>query len=163
MNDPSRRVGALLNAVPGLEAIYVQLEAAAGLQRVLRETLPPALAGHVQLVRCDAGTALLVASGSAAAARLRMLAPRLTQALRAADSRVREIRIVVDVARQREKVTDSARRLDATGMAAWRQLANSLPTGPLREACRRLSGLAESDCQQQPLENEKGHDHGHDE
>ena len=48
------------------------------------------------------------------------------------------------------------RRLDPTAQAAWRQLASSLPEGPLREACRSmLSPPDGSDRQEQTLEEKE--------
>ncbi len=157
MNEPSRRVGTLLTAVPALKAISVQLETAATLQGALSAALPGNLAANVKLLHCEAGVAVLVAGGSAAAARLRMLAPRVTQSLQAADARVREIRIVVDVVRQSPTQREPDRRLDATAMDAWRRLASSLPEGSLREACRRLiRAQANSVRQEKPLEGHEG-------
>jgi len=164
MKDSSRRLGALLNAVPALKAISVQLEAAARLQRALHAALPDKLAQAASLVHCENGVALISASSAAAAARLRMLAPRLTRTLREADALVREIRVIVDVSRQPAARNGRPRLLDETGMAAWRQLASSLPEGSLRRACRALVRNQEmSDRQQQPLENQKGQDRRDDE
>jgi hypothetical protein len=163
MKDSSRRLGALLNAVPALKAISVQLEDAARLQRALHAALPDNLAACASLVHCENGVALISAS-SAAAARLRMLAPRLTRTLREADARVREIRVIVDVSRQPAARNEPPRLLDETGMAAWRQLASSLPEGSLRQACRALVRKQEtSDRQQEPLENQEGQDRRDDE
>ncbi|MCC7547195.1 MAG: DUF721 domain-containing protein [Burkholderiales bacterium] len=141
----------------------MQLETAAALQRALHGALPPQMAASVGVLHCENGVAVVAAASGAAAARLRMLAPRLTRALRLADPQVREMRIVVDVSRQPRVRTERPCRLDETGMAAWRQLANSLPEGPLRQACRALAGGQErSGLQHQPLENQEGeHDGDH--
>jgi len=164
MKDSSRRLNALLNAVPAIKAISVQLEAAARLQRALRAALPDKLAACASLVHCENGVALVSASSAAAAARLRMLAPRLTRTLREADAQVREIRVIVDVSRRPAARNAPTRPLDETGMAAWRQLANSLPEGSLRRACRALVQNQEtSDRQQQPFEDQENQDRRDDE
>lgn len=163
MNDPSRRVGALLNAVPAIKAISMQLEAAAALQRALARALPAALAPHCRVLHCREGLVLIEAAHGAAAARLRLLRARLLPVLKNVRPDVREIRIVVDVARQSAKAGPAGRRLNPTAQAAWRQLASSLPEGPLREACRgMLPSQDASDRQEQTLEEQEGqHGGGH--
>lgn len=141
----------------------MQLEAAAALQQALHAALPSHLAACSRLVPGEDGVAVISASQAGAAARLRMLMPRLLKALRAADPGVKEIRIVVEVARQPGKRPIPARRLDATAMAAWRQLANSLPDGGLQRACRQLIGSQETlHGDHKPLENQKGENDDHD-
>lgn len=152
-----------MKAVPALKAISVQLEAAASLQRILHVTLPPPLAACSRLIPGEDGVVVISASQAGAAARLRMLTPRVLKALRTADPGVKEIRIVVEVLRQSGTPPAPARRLDAAAMAAWRQLANSLPDGGLQRACKKLIGGQEALYgDQKPLENQKGKNDCHD-
>ncbi|AOY00809.1 DciA family protein [Jeongeupia sp. USM3] len=106
----------------------------------VRRNVPPELASSCVSVAWGPGETLLVGvRSSAAAARLRVAAPQLRDALSVAGWHASAIRPRVQVALQQEKSRiNKDLRLSDTACSAFEQLAESLEAGPLKDAVTAL-------------------------
>ncbi|BCL76696.1 hypothetical protein JHS3_24320 [Jeongeupia sp. HS-3] len=110
------------------------------LLEAVRRHVPPELASSCVSVAWGPGETLLVGvRSSAAAARLRVAAPQLRDALSAAGWQASAIRPRVQVAMQQEKSrVNKDLRFSASACTAFEQLADSLEAGPLKDAVTAL-------------------------
>ncbi|GHD68117.1 DciA family protein [Jeongeupia chitinilytica] len=106
----------------------------------VRRHVPQELASSCVSVAWGPEQVLLVGvRSSAAAARLRVAAPQLRDALNAAGWQASAIRPRVQVALQQEKSRiNKDLRLSDSACAAFEQLADTLDAGPLRDAVATL-------------------------
>ncbi|MBM3117799.1 DciA family protein [Jeongeupia naejangsanensis] len=106
----------------------------------VRSHVPPELASSCVSVAWGPSETLLIGvRSSAAAARLRVAAPQLRDALGAAGWHASAIRPRVQVALQQEKSRiNKDLRLSDSACSAFEQLAESLEAGPLRDAVATL-------------------------
>lgn len=109
------------------------------LQRHYEQVAPPALVRASHVVQLDQQTLLLAADNSAAAAKLRQLAPNLTQLFHRGGYQVTAIQVRVQVALPPVISTPAPASLSATGRKRLIDLAGELPDSPLKRALQRLS------------------------
>jgi hypothetical protein len=105
-----------------------------------------------------AGTLVVVADTGAVAAKLRQLAPRIVNEIVKSAPEITSIRVEVQVTRSRPAAPARA-RIGAAGKRSLRDLRDSLPDSPLRQALDRMvERRAKSDGDDQPFQGEKGGD-----
>ncbi|WP_432723398.1 DciA family protein [Jeongeupia wiesaeckerbachi] len=106
----------------------------------VRRHVPPEVASSCVSVAWGPGETLLIGvRSSAAAARVRVVAPQLRDALSAAGWQASAIRPRVQVALQQEKSRiNKDLRLSDSACSAFEQLADTLEAGPLRDAVATL-------------------------
>jgi hypothetical protein len=153
----SRSIGFFLNSLEELEAISVQIRRLIAMQQSLSALLPVHLASQAQVLSEERGVLLLAAPNSAAAAKLRQLAPRIVAALVQRKFHIRALRVVVRVAQRTTEVRAAKRRITATAVHEFTELSRSVSHPPLRQALERLVGHQRgSSYQHEALEREQG-------
>ena len=154
MSDLPRRTGVFRGRNPGQTAIewlshdqqggnvlataqrLLQLEMAA------RKALPSVLAQSCRVGRLEGAQLTLVVPSAAHASKLRQLAPRIVQSLVQAGWNLNEISVRVQAglasnALQARRPKD-VNPLDASAIAAFENLRDATPAGPLADALTRL-------------------------
>jgi hypothetical protein len=138
MAGHSRSIGFLLDSLKDLVAINVQVRQLLAVQHALAPALPAELARQVQVVSEDQGVLTLAAPNSAAAAKLRQLAPRVIDALARQKFHIRRVRVVVQLVRRVSPPDAPPRRIPATGLHDLARLSRGVKDPGLRSALRRL-------------------------
>lgn len=112
------------------------------IEQTTRRLLPPALARHCRVAKLDRQQLTLVVPGAAHAARLRQMTPRIQTHLVASGWNLNEIivKIQADISGGNDKTAPirQAQPLDQQALAAFADLHNQLPDGPLANAVQRL-------------------------
>ncbi len=106
------------------------------LQQSFEKAVPAMLAKSCRVANFKLGVVIIHAENGAVAAKLRQIAPSLSEDFRSRGEQVTEIRIKVqplDAALQ-HKPTPHAATLGEGGRASLGRLAETLPEGPLRTA-----------------------------
>jgi len=112
----------------------------AQIRQAVMTRLPDGLAGVVQVVKLDNGHLTLAVPGAAHVAKLRQLAPRLSQSLSQQGWHVQTVSIRI-LAPMRDATTRPARTaetLDSQALQAFAALHSRLSSGPLADAVARL-------------------------
>jgi hypothetical protein len=137
---PAHKIGELLLQSSELRALSRRAQHLADLQRAVLEAIPRPLASVTRVKSLRSGTLLVAADNSAAAAKLRQLAPRLLEHLQKNEGQVTGIRIEVQVAAQQNRLGNSSRKraLDTRAIADFERLADALKDSPLKHAVTRL-------------------------
>jgi hypothetical protein len=140
---PAQKIGALIANEPALKPLLTRLAEINSLERIYFEAVPVALARSSQVSSYENGTLVIAAENGAVAAKLKQLLPTLTQAFVVKGIEVTAIRLAVQVP---GAVADSvglapARKpaLAHSAAQSCRELADTLPESPLREALQRLA------------------------
>lgn len=110
-----------------------------GLQRLFEKAVPATLMRTCRVANFKMGVLVIHAANGAAAAKLRQIAPSLSEMLRSKGEQVTEIRIKVqpfDIAEQHVQV--QAAVLGEASRARIDRLSASLPEGPLRASLEEL-------------------------
>ena len=112
------------------------------LERATQKALPPALAGSCRVARVEGGLLTLAVPSAAHASKLRQLAPRIVQLLAHAGWNLNEISIKVQASLVTSITPPSRPKdinpLDASAIAAFENLRDNTPPGPLADALARL-------------------------
>jgi hypothetical protein len=156
MPSGTRRVGSLLDSLPELKAISVQVSRIAAMQQAYVEVIPSALAGRSRVGWEEADVLVLIADSGAVGAKLRVLAPRVLAALQRLSPALQRIKVEVRASQRTMPVAERPRRIGTTGLGSLTALAQSLPDGPLHLAVAALvrrQGRLDGD--DQPLEHEE--------
>ncbi|HXF66887.1 MAG TPA: DciA family protein [Burkholderiales bacterium] len=137
---PVQKIGDVIASSGALAALSRQAQRLRDLQQLLSEALPPALAAASRVKNLKAGTLVIRADHSAAAAKLRQLAPRLLAHIRKRVTEVTGIRVEVQAkAGSREfRSGITSRALPVDAIEDFERLARALPDSPLRSALARL-------------------------
>lgn len=137
---PARKIGDLLLQSGELRALSRRAQHLAELQRTVLEVIPRPLVGMIRIRSVRSGTLFVAADNSAAAAKLRQLAPRLLEHAQKCDVQVTGIRIEVQVASQQSGPGEASqkRALDSRAVAQFERLARGLTDSPLKHAVTRL-------------------------
>jgi len=115
----------------------------AALTRLVRKHLPRPLAERVRVAGTEAGVLELAASGGAIAAALRQRVPGLQAALARGGCDFAEVRVRVQVvAHASPEPKPKSRQWDSASAAPLFDLADRLPSGPLKSALSRWSRRA---------------------
>ncbi|WP_293931902.1 DciA family protein [Iodobacter sp.] len=124
-----RQLASLMHQVDDLASVLAQV----------RGVLPPAMASHCLGVAWSGDTILIGVSGSAAASRVRQLAPQILAALQVGGWKATAILPKVQVGLQSTKAIRSKDlHLKAGACVAFSELSANLEDGPLREAITSL-------------------------
>lgn len=110
------------------------------LQQLFEKAVPAMLARSCRVANFKLGVVIIHAENGAAAAKLRQIAPSLSEDFRSRGEQVTEIRIKVqplDIAAQ-QKPAPRAAILGDAGRASIGRLSAALPEGPLRAALDAL-------------------------
>ena len=110
------------------------------LQAVLEQHVPPALAAACSVANLKNDTLVLLADGGAVAARLKQIAPTLTQQFAAAGLPVKAIQVKVRIIEEHDARRPAPdRKLSDAGRRSLADFSESLPAdSPLRESLERL-------------------------
>ena len=112
---------------------------AAILDQKYRCVAPPSLLRASRALKIERQTLVLEADNAAVAAKLRQLAPQLTQKLRQMGVEVTGIQVKVQVSTPRRNPVSAARTISTAGQQKMNSLAESLPDSPLKTALLRLA------------------------
>lgn len=153
----SQTIGSLLRSLRDLKAILVRVERLASLQRLYAAAVPGELAKRSRVAYERAGTVVVVADTSAVAAKLRQLAPRIMVGIVKFAPEVTSIRVEVQVAEKNDGRREFRPEIGSRALSSLRELRDSLPDSPLRQAIGQLVDRREAlDSQDQSLQREKG-------
>jgi hypothetical protein len=156
-------IGFLLNYLKDFKAISVHVERIAALQQAYSRLVPEELIRTSRVGYQSGGIVVLTADNGAAAAKLRLFAPRVSAGLKRGHPGVSGVRVEVSIPRRLGPAARQPRRIGRTGTESLRQLAASLPPGPLQVAVRRLLKREErSNRNDDLLDREKGEHDPHD-
>jgi len=136
----ARSVNDYLHTDAAMAQLAAHAERLLRLQQLFEKAAPVALAQTCRIANFKLGVIVIHAENGASAAKLRQIAPSLSDAFRSSGLEVTEIRIKVqplDAALHHRPVTQAAVLGDAS-RASITRLAESLPDGPLREALGRF-------------------------
>lgn len=134
----SRTIGFLLNYLRDLEAISVHVERIAALQQAYSRLVPEELSQASRVGYQTGERLVLTADSGTAAAKLRMLAPRIAAGLKRTHPWIGNVRVEVVIPQRTTRAPAPLRRIGATGIGSLQQLAEGLPRGPVQAAVRRL-------------------------
>ncbi len=133
------RVGLLLNSLPELQALSRELRQLAALQSALAEVLPGNLATSTSVALVKAGELILSANNGAVAAKLKQMAPRILESLRARGHEITGIRVQVQVSVRDNPLPHKQITLSSEARVAIDSLSQRLDASPLKAALKRLA------------------------
>ena len=136
-----RKIRKLLNTQGALTQLKRALEQQQSLVEQVRACLPPPLKEQLQAAILNGRSLTLLVHSPVWASRLRYQAPQLLRQLRQQGLVVEQLRprIIPAVKERHPTRRRQIGALSASSAESLRQVANSLETGPLQEALRRLS------------------------
>ncbi|HEY9459274.1 MAG TPA: DciA family protein [Paralcaligenes sp.] len=112
------------------------------IEQVTKKVLPPALAQACRVARIDEQRIILAVPSAAYASKLRQLAPRIAELLKASGWNLNEIIVKVQAGLLQTRTKTTPPRqitpLDAKALNAFEELQNNLTPGPLADAVQRL-------------------------
>jgi hypothetical protein len=137
----AKQVGEYLDSSPGVDRLTSHAAHLLALRRVLAEALPEPLRQSSAIANFKQGKVVFLAENSAAAARLRLLAPSLIEMLGQRGLQVTGLRVEVqpDVRRRTQAVEEKSLLLSSSARAALARAAAALPEGPLKDVVDGLS------------------------
>ena len=135
----SKRLGSYFSASQELCQLSRKAEQLVALQRHYERLAPPSLMRASHVLQLERQTLTLAANNSAAAAKLRQLAPQLVSQFQSAGCEVTGIRVKVQVASPPIVCAPAPALLSATGRQRLMDLADSLSESPLKNALHRLA------------------------
>ena len=136
----AKRIGEYLEASPGSDRLASHAAYLIALRRVLAEALPEPLRQSCAIANYKQGKVIFLADNSAAAARLRLLAPSLLQLLgqRGLDVTGMKVDVQPDPRRSTQPVEEKSLLLSSSACEALARAATSLPDGALKESIDAL-------------------------
>ncbi|MBI5436330.1 MAG: DUF721 domain-containing protein [Nitrosomonadales bacterium] len=135
----SKRLKSYFSASQELRQLSRKAGQLVALQRHYEQLAPPSLVRASRVWQLDRQTLTLAADNSAAAAKLRQLAPELAHLFQGAGCEVTGIQVRVQVARPPILRTPTPASLSAAGRQRLTDLAGKLPDSPLKSALQRLA------------------------
>lgn len=137
----AKRIGEYLDASPGGDRLTSHAACLLALRRVLAEALPEPLRRSCAIANYKQGKVIFIADNSAAAARLRLLAPNLLQLLGQRGWEVTGMKVEVqpDALRRTQPIEEKSLLLSSSARGALARAAESLPDGALRQAIDALA------------------------
>jgi hypothetical protein len=137
---PVQKIGDVLATSNALAALTRRAQRLGDLQQLLFEALPPPLAAACRIKNVKAGTLVVRSGNSAAAAKLRQLAPRLLTHVRKRVTEITGIRVEVQANEgpRRARSGLAKRSLPVDAIENFERLSRSLPDSPLKSALARL-------------------------
>ena len=135
----SQRLNSYFDTSQELRQLSHKVAQLLALQRHYEQVAPPALVRASHVVQLELQTLLLAADNGAVAAKLRQLAPRLTQLFHDGGHEVTAIQVRVQVTLPPVVHTSSPASLSTTGRQRLIDLAGELADSPLKSALQRLS------------------------
>ena len=137
----SQRLNNYFSSSPELRRLAHAVKELAVLQQHYRRVAPQSLLRASRVQHFERQILTLAADNTAVAAKLRQLAPQLTEQLRQMGVEVTGIQVRVQVNTTPQAPSGGHRRLGTTGRKQMAMLAEDLPDSPLKNAVRRLSKL----------------------
>lgn len=132
-------VAEVLSRTDAFAPLRAGVEQIAAMERDLRKLLPDYLSTSVEPGFIKDGTLVLFAAHNALAARLRHLEPRLITDLQARGWTLNALRIRVRPQAVKEPSPLKQARMTPAGASALKELSETLPPSPLREALARMA------------------------
>jgi len=123
-----------------LQPVVAKLREIRALSRLCNDFLPPELARAVHASNLRDGRLVLLAANAAAAAKVRLLAPSLSDFLFQQGAKVNSVSVRVQPRAVKESASraSSALRLPDAGFSALSALYENLPDSPARQALKAL-------------------------
>jgi hypothetical protein len=136
----AKHIGEYLDSSPGVDRLASQAAFLLTLRQVLTEALPEPLRRSCAIANYKQGKVILLAESSAAAARLRLLAPSLVELLGKRGLQVTGLRVDVqpDARRRTQLTEEKSLLLSPSATEALARTARSIPEGPLKQALDAL-------------------------
>ena len=135
----SKRLNSYFDASQELRQLSLKAEQLLALQRHYERIAPPSLVRASRVLQFEQQTLTLAANNSAAAAKLRQLAPDLAQLFQKRDQEVTRIQVRVQVTLPPAIHTSTPVSLSTAGRERLIELAVELPDSPLKSALQRLA------------------------
>ncbi|RTL53125.1 MAG: DUF721 domain-containing protein [Rhodocyclaceae bacterium] len=138
---PAHSLGKFLDADSGLARFSAHASRLMRLQRAYEQAVPPALVRSGRVANVKQGVVVILASSGAAAAKIRQVAPRLTDVFRQVGVEISEVQVKVQPAEPRpaaQPVVGSS--LKAMAKQGLEKLSSQLPEdSPLKGALERFT------------------------
>ncbi|MDE2309573.1 MAG: DUF721 domain-containing protein [Betaproteobacteria bacterium] len=135
----SKRLNSYFSVSQELRQLSLKAAQLVALQRHYERLAPPSLVRASHVLQLERQTLMLAADNSAAAAKLRQLAPELARLFQGAGCEVTGIQVRVQVARPPILRTATPASLSAAGRQRLADLAGELSDSPLKSALQRLA------------------------
>ena len=135
----SQRLNSYFGASPELRQLSGKAGQLLALQRQYEQIAPASLIRYSSVLQLERQILTLAANNGAVAAKLRQLAPELTQQLQNRGCEVTGIQVRVQVTLPAAERTLTPPALSATGRQRLIELAVELPDSPLKSALQRLA------------------------
>jgi hypothetical protein len=137
----AKRIGEYLDSSPGVDRLTSQAAFLLAIRQVLAEALPETLRRSCAIANCKQGKVIFLADSSAAAARIRLLAPSLVELLGKRGLQVTGLRVDVqpDAQRRAQLTEEKSLLLPPSAIEALARAAKTLPEGPLKQALDALT------------------------
>jgi hypothetical protein len=135
----SQRLKSYFGASPELRQLSGKAGQLLALQRLYEQVAPASLMRYSRVLQLEQQILTLAANNGAVAAKLRQLAPELTQRLQNMGCEVTVIQVRVQVTLPAAEYTSAPPTLSATGRKRLIELAVDLPDSPLKSALQRLA------------------------
>lgn len=137
---PSNSLAAMLARDESLAPVLAKAEQLVRLQRALAAGLPNELTRSIRVANLKRGVVYLEAPSNAAAARIRLMLPRLIADFRTTFEDINSIRVDVQMPARREtRSAPTPNMLGDQPVKDLEQLASTLPDSPLRTAIESLA------------------------
>jgi hypothetical protein len=144
--SPFRSIGHVLNSLTEIRPLLEQVQALSAMQQRYLEFVAPELAVRSRVTHEKEGTIYIQASTAAVAAKLRNLAPRILEGLKASWPNLTGIRVGTQPTPPAVPTPKRSPGLNDAAAERLRSLSIELPDGELKRALNRLGrGLRPSD------------------
>jgi len=133
----------LLNGNQELRPLLAKAQALSALQHHFISVAPPHLAqsSQVQVLGLQLGTLSIAVANATVAAKLRQLAPELTNMMQNRGCEVSGIRVKVQVSFDRLQPKPAPHKLSKTAQNALNELSLSLSDSPLKLALQKMANI----------------------
>jgi len=136
----AKRIGQYLDTSPGVDRLTSHAACLLALRRLIAEALPEPLRQSCAIANYKQGKVIVLAENSAAAARLRLLAPSLVELLGQRGWQVTGLKVEVQpAARTRTQPVEEKRLLSSSARDALARKGAELPESRLRQAIEALA------------------------
>ena len=136
---PDFRVGTLLDNLPELQPLKLELTRLTALQNALMDVIPSSLSTNTNVASLKAGELVIFADNGAVAAKLKQIGPRILLSLCQRGYELTAINIQVQVRTRYNPLPHKQISLSSSGLAAISLLADKIKPSSLKDALLRLA------------------------
>jgi len=135
----SQNLGAYLNQPDGIPALIPQAKRLLELRRILAELLPESLVRSCSIANCKQGKIIIFATHSAAAAKLKLMRPALSEQLLKRGVQVTGIEVQVQPLGPSAEAIEKSAKLSHNAKENLTRLEAQLPDSELKNAVARMT------------------------